>query len=134
MALGEWVGRRDDLEVPHSLWFAAVIGLVGGFTTMVANAAGPVWIVYFLALRLPKEAFLGSNAWIFLILNTFKLPLSWERGFITMDSLWFNLLMVPAVAFGALLGVKAARVVPQRAFDILVKVLAALTAANLLRG
>ncbi len=123
-----------NAAVPRRHWFAVLIGLLGGFATMVANAAGPIWTVYFLALRLSKEAFLGSNAWVFLILNVFKLPWSHSCGFITADSLWFNLKMLPGVVIGALLGNKAVRHVPQKAFDIAVRGLAVLAAFNLILG
>jgi uncharacterized membrane protein YfcA len=39
-----------------SPWFVGSAGLLAGFTTMVANAAGPVMILYLLAMRLPKMA------------------------------------------------------------------------------
>lgn len=132
LALGEYVGRSRNLAVPHTWWFAALTGVLGGFTTMVANAAGPIWIVYLLALRLDKKEFLGTNAWIFLILNTFKTPFSYALGFISADSLWFNLKMLPFIAAGAFLGVRAARVLPTRAFNLIVKLLAAAAAVKLL--
>ena len=51
--------------------FAHVFGPLGGFTTMVANAAGPVMSLYFVASRLPVQAVLGTAAWFFLIVNAF---------------------------------------------------------------
>ena len=35
------------------------MGVLGGFATMIANAAGPVAAFYFMAMRLPKYAFIG---------------------------------------------------------------------------
>ena len=32
----------ENGDVPHRTWFAAVMGIMAGFTTMVANAAGPI--------------------------------------------------------------------------------------------
>ncbi|MCX7935958.1 MAG: hypothetical protein N3A66_11950, partial [Planctomycetota bacterium] len=75
-----------------------------------------------------------SNAWVFLILNVFKLPWSHSCGFITIDSLWFNLKMLPGVVVGALLGIKAVRHLPQKAFDVAVRSLAVLAALNLIFG
>ena len=32
-------------------WYASIFGLLGGFTTMIGNAAGPVMSVYLLSMR-----------------------------------------------------------------------------------
>ena len=55
---------------------AATYGTLGGFTTMVANAAGPVMSMYFLASRFPVKEFLGTAAWFFAIVNIAKVPFS----------------------------------------------------------
>jgi uncharacterized protein len=133
LAMGQWVNREGgDISVPHTWWFAAILGLIAGFTTMIANAAGPVWLVYLLAMDLPKEAFLGTGGWMFFILNTFKVPFSWDLGFILPESLVFNAQMIPAVALGTYVGIKAVKVIPQAAFNACVKILAVLAALNLL--
>jgi uncharacterized membrane protein YfcA len=135
LLMGEWVQRRkaeDALKVPNKWWFAAAIGIIGGFSTMAANAAGPIWTIYLLALLLPKESFLGTSGWTFLILNTFKLPFSHSLGYINAESLLFDLKMLPAIALGAFLGIKTLKYVPQRAFSIAVKILAAAAAVKLL--
>lgn len=132
LVLGEYVRRKQSLTVPHTWWFAALIGVLGGFTTMVANAAGPIWIVYLLALQLDKKEFLGTNAWIFLILNTFKLPFSYDLGFISADSLLFNFKMLPFIAAGAFLGIRVAKGLPVKTFNLIVKVFAGIAAVKLL--
>lgn len=133
LALGMYLKRhRNRLELPKTWWFAAAVGILGGFTTMAANAAGPVWIVYLLALQLDKREFLGTNAWIFLILNLFKVPFSYGLGFIGPASLLFDLKMLPAIAAGAFLGRKAAAVIPREWFEAVVRLLAAAAAVNLL--
>ena len=35
----------------HKWWYSALFGLLGGFTTMIGNAAGPVMSVYLLSMR-----------------------------------------------------------------------------------
>jgi len=78
LGLNHWRRRveRPDAIVPRTWWLAGAVGLVAGITTMMANAAGPIMIVYFLAMRLPKESFVGTGAWYFFLLNLFKLPFS----------------------------------------------------------
>ena len=106
--------------VPHTLLFRSTTGVVGGFSTMVANAAGPVAALYFLAVGLPKLAFLGTGAWTFFILNVFKLPFQVELGLINRESLAASLAFVPAAIVGALLGPLVVRLINQQLFEALV--------------
>ena len=61
----------DDMP-EHGVWFAPVIGVLAGFTTLVANAAGPLMVIYLLAMRLPKMEYMGTGAYYFLLMNLFK--------------------------------------------------------------
>jgi uncharacterized protein len=88
---------------PHRL-AAATYGTLSGFTTMVANAAGPVMSMYFLAMRFPVKEFLGTAAWFFAIVNLSKLPFSIGLGLITVPGLLVDLVLVPLVVAGALFG------------------------------
>jgi uncharacterized protein len=93
LALQWWRGRQQgDLaaRLPHSKWFTALMGILAGFATMVANAAGPVMVIYLLAIGLPKLVFVGTAAWFFLLVNLFKVPLSVNLGLITRESLWMG--------------------------------------------
>ncbi|MFA4943107.1 MAG: sulfite exporter TauE/SafE family protein [Lentisphaeria bacterium] len=112
--------------------FAAFMGTTGGITTMLANAAGPVMSLYFLALRLPKATFLGTSAWFFLIVNWTKVPFMAHRGMITIPSLKLNLLMAPALILGAILGIHVAKRLPEKAFARIVLLLTAASALKLL--
>lgn len=58
--------RSGKMQIPKSKWFAAGLGLLGGFTTMIGNAAGPVMALYLLSMRLPKNSYIGTGAWYFL--------------------------------------------------------------------
>jgi uncharacterized membrane protein YfcA len=116
-------------SVPHSRGFAWTMGLWAGISTMIANAAGPVMALYFLALGLPKENLVGTSAWFFLIINVLKLPFSWALGLIQAPSLQLDLLLCPAVIAGTWLGRKLLIRLPQRAFEILLLIFA--TAAAL---
>lgn len=104
-------------------WYSAVFGLLGGFTTMIGNAAGPVMSVYLLSMRKEKMEYIGINAWFFLVVNLLKVPLQafvWHN--ITCDSLALNLLMLPVIGIGALIGVRIVKMLPERAFRRFVQV------------
>jgi len=133
LSLNLWRQNHPDLKnlIPTGWWFASVIGLLAGFTTMVANAAGPIMIIYLLAMRLPPAAFIGTSAWFFLLVNTVKVPFSAQLGLITLSSLKFNAILLPSIGLGAYIGIRFARRVPHRVFDRLVQVLAAIGAMKL---
>jgi hypothetical protein len=74
MLINDFRRKKGD-EIPENHLFASLMGTAGGFSTMIGNAAGPVFTLYFLAMKLPKKEFIGTSAWLFFILNTGKLPL-----------------------------------------------------------
>ena len=45
---------------------AAAVGVVAGFITLVANAAGPLMAIYLVAMRLPKMEYVGTAAVFFM--------------------------------------------------------------------
>jgi len=120
--------NRTDL-FPHTWWFAAVMGVLGGFATMIGNVAGPIFAIYMLAMNLPKNAFIGTGAWFFLIVNFFKFPLQvWVWNNIGWKTIILDLIMLPAIALGAFLGIWIVRKIPDktyRTFVIIVTVLSA---------
>ncbi len=130
-----WLNRKkgEPVQIPHQWWFAAIMGLAGGFTTMIGNAAGPVMTVYFLSMRLSKYDFIGTGAWFFALINLTKLPLQiffWEA--INWQTLAFDAVMIPAIVVGALLGIWAVKRIPEKPFRMAVMVLTVLAAIKLL--
>jgi uncharacterized membrane protein YfcA len=109
-----------------------VYGTLAGFTTMVANAGGPVMSMYLLAARFPVQQFLGTAAWFFLAVNLAKTPFSVALGLISLRSLTLDLLLAPAVVVGALVGRRVARRIDQAVFERLVLTLTVVSAGYLL--
>ena len=133
LALNLWRNRKDEiLEVPSGKWFPAAMGLSAGITTMMANAAGPIMAIYLLAMRLPKNAFIGTGAWYFLLVNCFKVPFSATLGLITWESLRLNLMLAPLIILGSFLGIRLAHYLPEKIFAALIQILAAAGALRLL--
>lgn len=91
-------------KFPHQVWFSVFLGLLAGLTTMLANAAGPVVALYLLAVGLPKWELIGTSAWLFLVLNILKLPLSYNLGLITADTLLVGIALAPMIPIGILTG------------------------------
>jgi uncharacterized protein len=124
--------RGPDAPVPTQRWFALVMGFTAGATTMMANAAGPVMAIYLLAMQLPKVAFAGTSAWFFFIVNWSKVPFSAKLNLITPEWAKLDLMMLPAIAAGALMGILFLKRIPQKSFNAIVQILAALAALRLL--
>jgi hypothetical protein len=118
-------------RVPHTRPFAWTMGGCSGVSTMLANAAGPVMALYFLAINLPKYELVGTSAWFFLLVNFFKVPFSAQLGLITFHSLLFNLMLVPIVALGVLSGRCLMKVIPQAVFENLLLIFTVLAALRL---
>jgi uncharacterized membrane protein YfcA len=98
---------RKTVSIPTNQLFVSGTGLVAGLTTMLGNLAGAFSNIYFLAMRLPKNDFIGTAAWIFLVINLFKLPFQiffWKN--ITASSLQTDLVLLPALAIGFWIGLK----------------------------
>ena len=98
-------------------WYSALFGLLGGFTTMIGNAAGPVLSVYLLSMRKAKMEYIGINAWVFLVVNLLKVPLQifvWDN--ISWDTFSLNLAMLPIIGIGAWLGIGIVKLFPEKAF------------------
>lgn len=125
-------GENLAAKVPHTWWFAALTGLVAGFTTMVANAAGPIMVLYLLATGLPKLNLVGTGAWFFLLVNAIKVPFSQQLGLINGQSLemdaWLLIPMLP----GALLGPVVLRKLNQATFEGMMLALTVLASMRLL--
>lgn len=115
----------------HARRQAAVYGGAAGFSTTLANAAGPVMNLYLLAQRLPKDEFVGTGAWFFLIVNLCKLPIYRAHGLIDGRSLAFDAALVPAVIAGAGIGRVVLRRLRQDTFERLVLALTVLACALL---
>jgi uncharacterized membrane protein YfcA len=98
--------RHKSTKTPTNPIFSIVAGFFSGFSTMIGNLAGPISNVYFLAMRLPKNEFIGTAAWLFFIINIFKLPFHffiWKT--VTKESLILNVALFPLIFLSFLAGI-----------------------------
>ena len=119
-------------SVPHNRWFAWGMGLLAGITTMLANAAGPIFALYALAVSLPKFEIVGTSAWFFFIINALKVPFSIALGLIHTQTLLLNLVLSPAIVAGVFAGRWIIHHIPQRIFDVFLLAFAAIAALRLM--
>ena len=98
--------KRKIKTVPTNKVFSSSMGFLAGFTTMIGNLAGPIANIYFLAIRFPKNEFIGTGAWLFFIVNVFKVPFHifvWKTA--NTETLILNSVLLPAILIGFGIGV-----------------------------
>jgi hypothetical protein len=129
-----WKDRKRNAQFfPNTWWFAALMGILGGFATMIGNVAGPIFAIYLLAMHLPKNNYIGTGAWFFLILNLVKFPLHifvWNT--IGWQSLKLDLMLLPGIAAGAVVGIWLVKKIPDKTYRTFVIIVTALSALLLL--
>jgi uncharacterized membrane protein YfcA len=116
-----WMEKANKDKIPDYLWFALLMGFVGGVTTMVGNLAGSVMALYLLSMRLPKNEYIGTAAWFFLAINLFKVPFhlfSWHS--IDLNSFLLNLISLPFIALGAWAGIVIVKRIEEKYYRRLV--------------
>jgi len=124
-----WWDRKKSKNVPTHWAFAGFIGTMAGITTMIGNLAGAFSNIYFLAMRLPKNEFIGTAAWLFFIVNIFKLPFHifiWKT--ITPETLLINLKLVPGIVLGIIVGVRLVKIIKEQFYRKMILVLTAVGA------
>jgi uncharacterized membrane protein YfcA len=130
-ALRRWQPVAFD-RLAESSGFGLGAGVLGGFATMLANAAGPVIQLYLMARKIPKMELIGIGARFFLLINLIKVPVNARLALITADSLLENLRLLPAVAVGIFGGKWLLQHVPQVAFEWMIVIFATLAGLRML--
>jgi len=123
----DFLGRRLGFRLKSGHRFVVfLVGILAGAFTMLANAGGPIMTVFLLSMALPKEEYVGTTAVFFWLINLFKIPFSLSLGLITWASLKVDLLLLPLVFLGCAAGFFCVKKLPQKAFNLVAQVLAAL--------
>lgn len=128
-----WWDKRNSKTVPTHWLFAGAVGTMTGITTMIGNLGGAFTNIYFLAMRVPKNEFIGTAAWLFLIVNILKLPLHifvWET--ITLETFIFDLKLIPGIAIGIFLGIRMVKLIKEDFYRKMILVLTAFGAVMIL--
>lgn len=130
-----WWDSKKIKTVPTHWAFSGSIGTMAGITTMVGNLAGAFSNIYFLAMRLPKNHFIGTAAWLFLIINVLKLPFHifvWET--ISQQTLMLNVKLLPGILLGFFVGIRIIKKINETFFRKMILVLTALGALLIMVG
>jgi len=118
------VCKKQIEKLALSSGFRYTSAASGGLATVLANAAGPIFQLYFLSIKLPKMELIGVCSRFFLITNLLKLPLNSQLNLITEDTLMINLCLAPLLAVGIFSGKKCLHLIPQKSFEYLILIFA----------
>ncbi len=125
--------RRKSKSVPKHWSFAGGVGILAGICTMIGNLAGAFSNIFFLAMRLPKNEFVGTAAWLFLITNAFKMPFHifvWKT--ISWESLTIDLKLLPAIFLGMVLGIQLVKIIQEKHYRRFILAVTAIGAVAIL--
>ncbi|MCX7818059.1 MAG: sulfite exporter TauE/SafE family protein [Kiritimatiellae bacterium] len=125
--------RRLQWErLAHHPLATAAVGVLAGTATTLGNAAGPVMNLYLLARGLPRQEFVGTAAWFFLLVNLTKVPVFVAQQMLTRDLARLTVLMAPVVVLGGVVGRSIVHRIPEAIFRQIVLWLSALAGLRLL--
>jgi hypothetical protein len=118
----KWLHRHKSEvnTLPQHPAFVGSTGIIGGFATMMANAAGPVAALYFISSGLPKYAYIGTSAWFFFLVNLFKVPFMLHLQIIDWASIRYSATFMVYAVLGALIAPLIVRYINQRVFNFIV--------------
>lgn len=128
-----WMDRTKTFGIPKHWFFSGFMGLLSGVSSMIGNLAGSFASIYLLAMRLPKNEFIGTAAWLFFIINVFKLPFHifvWET--VNRETLTLNLFLSPAILIGFFLGIRVVKMIDNDMYRKLVLLVTAIGALIIL--
>ena len=111
-----------------------IAGIAVGFTSFVSHAGGPPAAVFLLSRGLSKTEYQATSVLIFWAVNIAKFVPYAFLGIFTLETAQANLVLAPFALVGAWLGVRAHRIVPERAFFALTYVLLTVTGVKLIWG
>lgn len=109
--------RSSNFINSDSPVFPIVLGVLGGFSSMIGNSAGPIFSIYLLATNLPKKSFIATGAVFYFVLNLFKLPLHifvWKS--ISISSISMNILVIPIIILGGAFGIWISKHIPEKTY------------------
>ena len=117
-------------DVPN--WQGVLAGLTAGFTSFVSHAGGPPAAVYFLSSGMNKTEYQASTVVVFWAINIAKFIPYAFLGMFTLETGLANVLLAPFALIGTWIGIKAHRIVPERAFFLLTYAILLITGIKLI--
>jgi uncharacterized membrane protein YfcA len=133
--LRHWLGTRfDRLSPKPGVVTGITFGVIGGFTTMLANAGGPAWQMHLLPQRLDKLTYVGTFTILFAASNLMKVPAFGALGQLTAENLTIGAMLLPLAVIANYAGIWLVRRTPAELFFRIAYVLMFLISVELIRS
>ena len=133
--LRHWLGTRFERLAPQpGVGTGVLFGIVGGFTTMLANAGGPAWQMHLLPQRLDKLTYVGTFTLLFAASNLMKIPAFGALGQLTGENLAIGAVLLPAAIIANYGGIWLVRRTPTELFYRIAYVLMFVISVELIRS
>ncbi len=124
----------DRLTVRPTTGTGILFGGLGGITTMLANAGGPLWQIHLLPQRMAQTTYVGTVTILFAFSNVLKIPSYTALGVFTFDNVLMGAMLVPVAMLANGIGIWLARRTPVEMFYRIAYALMALIALELIRS
>lgn len=125
------------IEITKNYGFSCwtiLTGLICGFSTMVANAAAPIAMIYLMSIGLDKFRFIATMAWLFFILNVIKIPFHITLGSINNDFFKISLILGLIATITVFISPYLIKYIPQKIFNAFTWALVLIASINLSFG
>jgi len=145
--------RRSRTESPHATdtsrghftltfaparWvrylYGTVAGMITGIISTLAHIGGVITTMYLLPQGLSNQAFVGTCTAVYFLINLMKIGPYIKLGLLTGPLLRQDLLLLPAIAVGVVIGIAINKRISQKLFSSIVLVLVLITGIKLLIG
>ena len=133
--LQHWLGTvAAGIVVRPSAATGVVFGIIGGFSTTLANAGGPAWQMHLLPQKLDKLTYVGTITMLFAASNVMKIPAYGALGQLTADNLSAGATLLPVAVAANYAGIWLVRRTPTEVFYRIAYVLMFVIALELIRN
>ena len=130
-----WLSQRfARMNLRPNAATGLIVGAAGGFTTLLANAGGPVWQIHLLPQNLDKFTYAGTLTMLFATSNVMKMPAYGALGQMTSDNIATGTLLLPVAIASNYLGLWLVRRISTQLFFRIAYVLMFLIAIELMRS
>lgn len=124
--------QKRSIPLPDNAVLKSSVGVISGFSSMIGNAAGPIFNVYILAQNLKKETMIGTTAWFFFLMNILKLPFHiFLWGTVDLETVKYTGFAIPFITLGAWCGIWIVKNISEKTYRRLIILMTAITAIRL---
>jgi len=131
LVLGIVLDHTDSTFMRHPI-SNYVTGFIGGVVSMVSNAAGPIFSLYFMEQKLSKETYVSTRSWAFMLINLAKIPALYILGLLSLESTLISFQAIPGLVIGAAIGFWILKKLKLSQFKWLIRIMASIAAVKLM--